>query len=33
MYPFSVLVESGYMEYEILLTAIFHIGLCKISQA
>ena len=28
MWPFSVLVESGYMGYEILLTAIFHIGLC-----
>ena len=26
---FSVLVESGYMGYEILLTAIFHIGLCN----
>ena len=26
--PFSVLVESGYMGYEILLTVIFHIGLC-----
>ena len=28
MKPFSVLVESGYMGYEILLTAIFHIRLC-----
>ena len=28
MLPFSVFVESGYMGYEILLTAIFHIGLC-----
>ena len=28
MLPFSVLAESGYMGYEILLTAIFHIGLC-----
>ena len=28
MWPFSVLVESGYVGYEILLTAIFHIGLC-----
>ena len=28
MSPFSVLVENGYMGYEILLTAIFHIGLC-----
>ena len=28
MLPFSVLVENGYMGYEILLTAIFHIGLC-----
>ena len=28
MWPFSVLVESGYMWYEILLTAIYHIGLC-----
>ena len=27
--PFSVLVESGYIGYEILLTAIFHIGLCN----
>ena len=26
--PFSVLVESRYMGYKILLTAIFHIGLC-----
>ena len=29
MLPFPVLVESGYMGYEILLTAIFHIGLCQ----
>ena len=29
MLPFSVHSESGYMEYEILLTAIFHIGLCN----
>ena len=28
MLPFSALVESGYMGYEILLTAIFNIGLC-----
>ena len=27
--PFSVLVESWYMGYETLLTAIFHIGLCN----
>ena len=29
MLPFSVLVESGYTGYKILLTAIFHIGLCN----
>ena len=29
MWPFSVLVQSRYMGYEILLTAIFHIGLCN----
>ena len=27
MWHFSILVESGYMGYEVLLTAIFHIGL------
>ena len=26
--PVSVLVESGYIGYEMFLTAIFHIGLC-----
>ena len=29
MLIFSVLDESGYMEYAILLTEIFHIGLCN----
>ena len=29
MQPFSVLIESGYMGYEILLTAVFLIGLCN----
>ena len=28
IWPFSVLLESGYKGYEILLTAIFRIGLC-----
>ena len=32
MQPFSAVIESEYMGYEILLTAIFHVGLCNKSR-